>query len=53
MEPKDRLTAKDAICHPFFDGLRDADEDQMCHEYRSSQHALRRQESATHTGQRM
>jgi serine/threonine protein kinase len=27
MDPRDRLTSKDAICHPFFDGLRDeADE---------------------------
>jgi hypothetical protein len=22
MDPKDRLTAKEALCHPFFDGLR-------------------------------
>jgi len=23
MDPKDRLTAKEAICHSYFDGLRD------------------------------
>ena len=22
MDPKERLTSKDALCHPFFDGLR-------------------------------
>jgi serine/threonine protein kinase len=27
MDPKDRLTAKDAICHPYFDGLRDSEEE--------------------------
>jgi hypothetical protein len=34
MEPRDRLTAKDAIFHPYFDGLRDSEEEQMCIEYR-------------------
>lgn len=24
MDPRERLTAKEAICHPFFDGLRDS-----------------------------
>lgn len=23
MDHKERLTAKEAICHPYFDGLRD------------------------------
>jgi cyclin-dependent kinase-like len=27
MDPKDRLTARDAISHPYFDGLRDAEEE--------------------------
>lgn len=53
MDPKDRLTARDAIFHPYFDGLRDAEEESMCQEYRLSQQALRRQESASYTGQRM
>jgi serine/threonine protein kinase len=22
MDPKERLTAKEALCHPYFDGLR-------------------------------
>jgi len=27
MDPRDRLTAKEALCHPYFDGMRDeADE---------------------------
>ena len=30
MDPKDRLTAKEAICHPYFDGLRNSEEEQMC-----------------------
>ena len=50
MDPKERLTAKEALCHPFFDGLRRAEDEQQCQEYRSSQVALRRQESATNTG---
>ena len=27
MDPKDRLTAKEAICHPYFDGLRNNEEE--------------------------
>lgn len=29
MDPKDRLTAKQALMHPFFDGLRTAQEEEM------------------------
>ena len=36
MDPRDRLTAKEAICHPYFDGLRGSEEEIMCQEYRSS-----------------
>lgn len=50
MDPKDRLTAKEAICHPYFDGLRGAEEEQMCQEFRSSQVNLRRLESANNGG---
>ncbi|CDW87509.1 protein kinase domain containing protein [Stylonychia lemnae] len=50
MEPKERLTAKEAICHPYFDGLRDQPEEQMCQEFRSSQVNLRRLESANNSG---
>jgi len=27
MDPRDRLTARDAICHPYFDGLRTQDDE--------------------------
>jgi cyclin-dependent kinase-like len=50
MDPKERLTAKEALYHPYFDGLRNSEDEQLCQEYRSSQIALRRQESSTHTG---
>jgi serine/threonine protein kinase len=53
MDPRERLTAREAMFHPYFDGLRSSSEEQQCHEFRSSQQALRRQESATHTGQRL
>ena len=50
MDPRERLTAKEAMCHPYFDGLRTENEEVMCSEYRSNQMALRRQESATQAG---
>ena len=50
MDPKERLTAKEALCHPWFDGLRNEQEEQMCQEYRSSQVNLRRLESANNNG---
>ena len=28
MDPKDRLSAKQALMHPFFDGLRSASEEE-------------------------
>jgi hypothetical protein len=42
MDPKERLTAKEALYHPYFDGLRNSEDEQLCQEYRSSQIALRR-----------
>jgi cyclin-dependent kinase-like len=30
MDPRDRLTAKESICHPYFDGIRGSEEEQMC-----------------------
>jgi serine/threonine protein kinase len=53
MDPKERFTSKDALCHPFFDGLRSPEDEQICQEYRSQHHGLRRQESQTHTGPRL
>jgi hypothetical protein len=47
MDPRERLTAKEAMFHPFFDGLRNENEESACIEYRSNQNALRRQESAS------
>ena len=35
MDPKERFTSKDALCHPFFDGLRTPEDEQICQEYRS------------------
>ena len=42
MDPKERVTAKDALNHPYFDGLRSSEDEQLCQEYRSSIVALRR-----------
>jgi hypothetical protein len=42
MDPKERLTAKEALYHTYFDGLRNSEDEQLCQEYRSSQIALRR-----------
>ena len=36
MDPRERLTAKDALCHTYFDGLRNSEDEQVCQEYRSS-----------------
>ena len=30
MDPKERLSAKEAMCHPYFDGLRNSEDEQMC-----------------------
>jgi hypothetical protein len=30
MEPKERFTAKDAMSHSFFDGMRSESEEVMC-----------------------
>lgn len=50
MDPKDRLTAREALCHPWFDGMRNEQEEQSCQDYRSSQVNLRRLESANNNG---
>jgi hypothetical protein len=42
MDPRDRLSAKDAIAHPFFDGVRNEEDEKMTFEIRSNQIALRR-----------
>jgi serine/threonine protein kinase len=45
MDPKDRLTAKQALMHPYFDGLRTAaEEEQLIKEREKS---LKRVESST------
>ena len=36
MDHRERITAKEAICHPYFDGIRGSEEEQMCQEYRAS-----------------
>lgn len=46
MDHRDRLTAKEALCHAYFDGIRRHDDEQMCQDYRSSQINLRRLDSA-------
>lgn len=51
MEPKERYTARDALFHPYFDGMRSQEEEALCQEYRNQQ-ALRRQESITNTANR-
>lgn len=51
MDPKDRFTARDALFHPYFDGMRTQEEEAQCAEYRSSQ-SMKRQESITNTGNR-
>lgn len=44
MDPKDRLTAKQALMHPFFDGLRtNAEEEQVAKE---RERVLKRVESS-------
>jgi len=35
LDPKERFTSKDALCHHFFDGLRSHEDEQICQEYRS------------------
>ena len=30
MDPKDRFTTRDAMCQPYFDGLRSESEEAMC-----------------------
>lgn len=30
LDPRERLTARDALFHPFFDGLRSPEEEQAC-----------------------
>jgi len=44
LEPKERITAKESLYHPYFDGLRNDEEEQATIEFRSSSH-LRRQDS--------
>jgi len=45
MDPKDRLTAKQALMHPFFDGLRSQEEDM--HIQKERERGLKRVESST------
>lgn len=49
MEPRERLSAKEAMWHAYFDGCRSNEEERECREFRNSE--LRRQES-TGTGPR-
>ena len=42
MDPRERITAKEAIAHPYFDGMRTDEDEKMCFEIRSNQIALRR-----------
>lgn len=34
LDPKERMSSKDALSHPFFDGLRNESEEQICIEMR-------------------
>lgn len=45
MEPKERLTAREALCHSVFDGLRSENDEMQAREFRATS-ALKRQESA-------
>lgn len=36
MDPRERLTAKEAIAHPFFDGIRNEEDERMTLEIRSN-----------------
>lgn len=48
MDPKERFTAKQALMHKFFDGLRSKDEEEAIKEQREKEKGLRRVESSTH-----
>lgn len=45
MDPNDRLTAKQALMHPFFDGLRTASEEEQF--MKDQEKSLKRVESST------
>lgn len=47
MDPRERITSKEALCHQWFDGIRSEQEEIMCAEYRSTNSVLRRQESSS------
>jgi serine/threonine protein kinase len=47
MDPKDRLTTKQALMHPFFDGLRTATEEEQIIKERERELSLKRTESST------
>jgi cyclin-dependent kinase-like len=44
MDPKERLSAKQALMHPYFDGLRSAEEEQLI--LKERERSLKRVESS-------
>ena len=47
MDPKDRLTAKQGLMHPFFDELRTLSEIEQIQKEREREKSLKRVESST------
>lgn len=35
MDPRERYTAKEALCHQYFDGIRTEEDERMCTEFRN------------------
>lgn len=47
MDPKERFTAKQALMHKYFDGLRTKEEEEILMKEREKEKGLRRVESST------